>query len=255
VEDAVLWCAYGELYLSWGDFKKTRDAGWNRPFFTYALLFMCTGVPVARHGLNGWWVEQIKINPMIGPSAQTLIRMVAKQTTIIVIEGGWYRRFSPMVLQAGLIHYFLVMAALWFIGKAVEQFHGFAAATILFIIPAVGGISLSAIFLLEYISVGALGRIFGLVGTCITNIYINCQLLFSRHINTSDQGMRFYHLKVLLWLLFNIVVSCLVGFVSFVDNLAHLGAANKRDYGKESIKILLNVTENNSKDLAVAVTG
>jgi membrane associated rhomboid family serine protease len=73
---------------------------------------------------------------MIGPSAETLIKMGAKQTSLIVNQGEWYRLFSPMVLHAGLIHYFLNMMALWFIGKAVEQCHGFAAAAIIFVIPA-----------------------------------------------------------------------------------------------------------------------
>ena len=49
------------------------------------------------------------------------------------------------------------MIALWFIGYAVEQSHGFFAAALLFILPAVGGTLLSAIFLPEYISVGASG--------------------------------------------------------------------------------------------------
>lgn len=49
------------------------------------------------------------------------------------------------------------MLALWFIGYAVEQSHGFFAAALLFILPAVGGTLLSAIFLPEYISVGASG--------------------------------------------------------------------------------------------------
>ena len=88
------------------------------------------------------------------------------------------------------------MTALWFIGKAVEQCHGFAAAAILFIIPAVGGTILSAIFLPEYISVGASGGIFGLIGACIADICINWSLLFSKHVNTSDEGARFRHLKV-----------------------------------------------------------
>ncbi|KAL7517394.1 hypothetical protein ACHAWX_002319 [Stephanocyclus meneghinianus] len=160
---------------------------------------------------------------MIGPSAETLIRMGAKQTSLIVNRGEWYRLFSPMVLHAGLIHYFLNMTALWFIGKAVEQCHGFAAAAIIFIIPAVGGTIMSAIFLPEYISVGASGGIFGLIGACIADICINWSLLFSKHVNSSDEGTRFRHMKVLMWLLFDIVLNCLVGLTPFVDNFTHLG--------------------------------
>ena len=172
------------------------------------------------YALNGWKVEPLSVNPMIGPSAgelfeqtltnnnlaplkitntrlsETLIRMGAKQTSLIVNRGEWYRLFSPMVLHAGLIHYFLNMMALMFIGKAVEQCHGFTAAAILFIIPAVGGTIMSAIFLPEYISVGASGGIFGLIGACVADICINWSLLFSKHVNSNDEGTRFRHMKV-----------------------------------------------------------
>ncbi|KAL3799010.1 hypothetical protein HJC23_005149 [Cyclotella cryptica] len=222
-EDAAWRRAHKEPYLSWADFQQTRDTGWNRPFFTYILLVVCTVVLIASYGLNGWKVEPLSVNPMIGPSAETLLRMGAKQTSLIVNQGEWYRLFSPMVLHAGLIHYFLNMTALWFIGKAVEQCHGFAAAAIIFIIPAVGGTIMSAIFLPEYISVGASGGIFGLIGACIADICINWSLLFSKHVNSSDEGTRFRHLKVLMWLLFDIVINCLVGLTPFVDNFTHLG--------------------------------
>ena len=205
-EDAAWRRSHKEPYLSWTDFQTTRAVGWNRPFFTYILLFVCTVVMIASYGVNGWTIEPLSINPMIGPSAQTLIRMGAKQTSLIVEQGEWYRLFSPMVLHAGLIHYFLNMTALWFIGRAVEQCHGFAAAVILFIIPAVGGTILSAIFLSEYISVGASGGIFGLIGACIADICMNWSLLFSRHVNASDEGVRFRHMKVrFLLLLFSLL--------------------------------------------------
>ncbi|KAL9179853.1 hypothetical protein ACHAXT_007823 [Thalassiosira profunda] len=222
-EDAAWRRTHKEPYLSWTDFQQTRDKGFNRPFFTYLLLVVCTAFLIASYGVNGWQVEPLSVNPMIGPSAETLLKMGAKQTSLIVNQGEWYRLFSPMVLHAGLIHYFLNMTALWFIGKAVEQCHGFAAASILFIIPAVGGTILSAIFLPEYISVGASGGIFGLIGACVADICINWSLLFSKQVNASDKGIRFRHLKVLLWLLFDIVINCLVGLTPFVDNFTHLG--------------------------------
>ena len=72
--------------------------------------------------------------------------MGVTQTSLIINQGGWYRLFSPIVLYAGLIHYFLNMMALWFIGKAVEQCHSFNTTTILFIIPMMDGTILGAIF-------------------------------------------------------------------------------------------------------------
>lgn len=95
-----------------------RKQGYNRPFFTYILLIICTGSLLTSIALNGWSIEPISTNPMIGPSADTLVRMGAKETYLIVHQNEIWRVLSPMILHAGLIHYFLNMLALWFIGSA-----------------------------------------------------------------------------------------------------------------------------------------
>ena len=222
-EDAAWRREHGEPYLSWADFEDSRNSGFNRPWFTYFILVVCTGVLIASIGVNGWKIEPMSVNPMIGPSAETLVKMGAKLTTLIVVGGEWYRLFSPMVLHAGLIHYLLNMLALWFIGSAVEQAHGYLSAFIIFFISAVGGNILSAIFLPEYISVGASGGIFGLIGACVADIAINWRLLFSKEVNKNDSGTRLRHLKVLMWLVFDILINCLIGLTPFVDNFTHLG--------------------------------
>ena len=222
-EDAAWRREHGEPYLSWADFEDSRNSGFNRPWFTYFILVVCTAVLIASIGVNGWKVEPMSVNPMIGPSAETLVKMGAKQTTLIVVGGEWYRLFSPMVLHAGLIHYLLNMLALWFIGSAVEQAHGYLSAFIIFFISAVGGNILSAIFLPEYISVGASGGIFGLIGACVADIAINWRLLFSKEVNKNDSGTRLRHFKVLVWLVFDILINCLIGLTPFVDNFTHLG--------------------------------
>jgi membrane associated rhomboid family serine protease len=160
---------------------------------------------------------------MIGPSAETLIIVGAKQTSLIVQEKEWWRLVTPMVLHAGIIHFVLNMLAMWFIGYAVEMNHGFMAIAILFIVPAIGGTLLSALFLPEYISVGASGGIFGLIGGCIADIVTNWNLLFSKEVHISNDGQRFRNVKVLVWLLVDILLNVLIGLTPFVDNFTHLG--------------------------------
>jgi len=172
-------------------------------------------------GVNGWRFEPLNVNPLIGPSSETLIKCGARDTNLIVNEGQWYRLFTPMILHAGLVHFFFNMMALYFIGGAVESSHGFASAAVLFIIPAVGGNILSAICLPQYISVGASGGIFGLIGGCLADICLNWNLLFLK--TTTDKNTRLRHFYVLLWLGVDIFVNCLLGFTPFVDNFTHLG--------------------------------
>lgn len=224
-EDAAWRRQHDEPYLSWTDFEQARAKGYNRPFFTYFILLFCTVMLIASIGLNGWRVEPLSVNPMIGPSAETLLELGAKQTSLIVNDGEWFRLFSPMVLHAGIVHYLLNMLALWFVGSAIEQSHGFVNAAIAFIISGVGGTVLSAIFLPQYISVGASGGIFGFIGMCISDIVVNWNLLFLKGSDDDDEGYnpRIRHITILLWLVVDIVVNCIIGLTPFVDNFTHLG--------------------------------
>ena len=221
-EDAAWRREHGEPYLSWGDFEKARDKGMSsRPWFTYSIIFLCTIMLIVTFGVNGWKVEPLNVNPLIGPSAQTLIKVGARQTSLIVNEGQWYRLFTPILLHAGLIHYIINMLATWYIGSAVEQCHGSVSAAILFLVPAVGGNILSAIFLPQYISVGASGGIFGLIGGCCADIALNWSLLFLKTTTADEDRSR--HFKVLFWLFADIFLNTILGFTPFVDNFAHLG--------------------------------
>eukprot|EP00978_Attheya_sp_CCMP212_P019529 scaffold54850_cov60-Attheya_sp.AAC.3 len=215
-EDAAWRRVNGEPYLAWSDFEASKSSGINRPFFTYFILIVCTAALITSIGMNGWVVEELKVNPMIGPSAQTLIDMGAKKSNLIVNENQAWRLVSPMVLHAGLVHYVFNMLALWFIGSAVEKSHGSIAATILFVIPAIGGTILSAIFLPQFISVGASGGIFGLIGACLSDIVMNWNLLFSGFVNPDGQSSQ--HVMVLVFLFLDIVVNCALGLTPFVDN-------------------------------------
>lgn len=222
-EDAAWRRENNEPYLSWKDFETAKDTGFNQPFFTYCIMFICTACLVLSIGVNGWKIESLKDNPMIGPSAQTLIDVGAKKTSLIVTDREWFRLLSPMFLHAGVIHYVLNMLAFWFVGYAVEMNHGAVNAAILFIVPAIGGTIMSALFLPEYISVGASGGIFGLIGGCVADIMSNWNLLFSKVVNPTNDGKRFRHFWVLVWLFLDILLNVVIGLTPFVDNFTHLG--------------------------------
>jgi len=221
-EDAAWRRVNQEPYLSWSDYEKARDKGMNRPFFTYIAMVVCTIMMFVLFAMNGWKFEPLSENPLIGPSAKVLIDAGARVTDLIVNEGQWFRLVSPLVLHAGVIHYIFNMLALWFLGAAVEQSHGFTSAAILFFIPGIGGNILSAIFLPQYISVGASGGIFGLIGGCIADIALNWNLLFIRGENEGDASLR-QHWFAFAWLFVDIAANCLIGLTPYVDNFTHLG--------------------------------
>lgn len=215
-EDAAWRRANGEPYMSWADFDSSKKRGINRPFCTYFLLFACTVLLIASIAVNGWKVEPINVNPMIGPSSQTLIRMGAKDSDLIVNHSEAWRLVSSTVLHAGVVHYCINMLALWFVGAAIETTHGFVATAILFVMPAIGGTTFSAIFLPEYITVGASGGIFGLIGACLADIIMNWKLLFSDFVN--ENGKKHKHAMVVVFLVVDIILNCLIGLTPYVDN-------------------------------------
>jgi membrane associated rhomboid family serine protease len=222
-EDAAWRRNHGRPYLSWSDFDTLRTKGVNnRPWFTYFLMFLCSVMLLVEFGLGNWTVAPISGNPMIGPSAQAMIDSGARVTPLIVEQGQWFRIFSPLFLHAGLVHYGINMAALWFVGGAIEQSHGIVNAMILFFIPGVGGAILSAIFLPQYISVGASGGIFGLIGGCIADITLNWNLLFMKTEGDGNETKRRNSMAV-VWLLLDIFVNLLIGLTPYVDNFCHLG--------------------------------
>ena len=171
---------------------------------------------IASIAVNDWSFEPLDQNPMIGPSAETLLKMGAKDSYLIVNQNEAWRLLSSTVLHAGLLHYLVNMLALWFVGAAIETSHGFIAATILFVIPAVGGTILSAIFLPEYITVGASGGIFGLIGACLSDIIMNWKLLFCDFV--TENGKRHRHAMVVVFLFLDIILNSIIGLTPYVDN-------------------------------------
>jgi membrane associated rhomboid family serine protease len=215
-EDAAGRRANGEPYFSWADFDESKRSGSNRPFFTYFLLFVCTIMIIASIGVNGWKVEPLNANPMIGPSANTLILMGAKDANLIVHENESWRLLTSALLHAGLVHYFINMLALWFVGAAIEMSHGSIAACIIFTVSAIGGTILSALFLPEYITVGASGGIFGFVGACLADIVMNWKLLFCDFV--TENAKKQSHIMVILILIIDIALNSIIGLTPFVDN-------------------------------------
>lgn len=221
-EDAAWRRHNDEPYLAWTDFDDIRIRGFNRPWLTYGLIMACSVMMFLEIAFNSWSVESLSTNPLIGPSAQTLSELGARDTAKIVEEGQWWRLFTPLVLHAGIIHYFVNMAALFFIGGAVEQSHGMFSAFLIFLISGVGGNILSGIFLPQYISVGASGGIFGLIGACLADIMLNWNILFLKS-SQDDDKTRKRNMWAIFWISSEVIVNILLGTTPYIDNFTHLG--------------------------------
>jgi hypothetical protein len=102
----------------------------------------------------------------------------------------------------------------FFSGGAVEESHGLLNGMFFFFVPGIGANILSSVFLPQYISVGASGGIFGLIGGCIADITLNWKLLF---ISGADQDSTASkrNCAAVLGLVVEIVVNLCLGLSPF----------------------------------------
>jgi membrane associated rhomboid family serine protease len=195
----------------------------NRTWFTHAIALVFTTMMLVELGLSGWRFAPLNINPLIGPSSEQLIDLGARQTSLILEEGQWFRIVTPIFLHAGIVHYLTNMLAFWFIGGAIEEAHGIVTAIVLFFIPGVGGNILGATFLPQYISVGASGGTFGMIGGYFADIVLNWNILCSRDHDEDVLNWR-KNIAAIARLAIGIIALLVLGVTPFIDNFTHLGA-------------------------------
>jgi membrane associated rhomboid family serine protease len=78
-------------------------------------------------------------------------------------NGGWWRLVTTMFLHASLVHIGFNMFALWVIGTPVEQYLGRARYLGLYFVSGLAG-SAGALIQTPFVTVGASGAIFGILG-------------------------------------------------------------------------------------------
>ncbi|WP_226583033.1 rhomboid family intramembrane serine protease [Halobacillus litoralis] len=140
-------------------------------------------------------------------SVLTLIDYGAKYNPAIV-EGEWWRILTSMFLHIGMIHLFMNMLALFYLGVAVERIYGSGRFFFIYMLAGLFG-GLASFMLNPHVAAGASGAIFGLFGALIFFGIQYKQLFF----------------RTLGWnLIFIILLNISFGLlVPQVDNGAHIG--------------------------------
>ncbi|WP_205207676.1 rhomboid family intramembrane serine protease [Bacillus sp. P14.5] len=125
----------------------------GKPFFTYVFIALQLAV--------------FFIMEMAGGSQNTenLIRYGAKYNPLI-LEGEWWRFFTPVVIHIGFLHLLMNTFALYFLGMAVERIFGSARFLFIYIFAGFTGTLASFVFT-NSLSAGASGAIFGCFGALL----------------------------------------------------------------------------------------
>jgi rhomboid protease GluP len=167
----------------------------GKPFFTY--LFLAVQILV------------FLLMELRGGSTDTsiLIKFGAKFNPLI-LEGEWWRFFTPMVLHIGILHLFMNSLALFYLGPMVERIFGNMRFVFLYIFAGFAGSAASFLFS-PNLSAGASGAIFGCFGALLY-FGMTFPKLFFR-----TMGMN---------ILIVLVINLVFGFtMPGIDNAGHIG--------------------------------
>ena len=170
----------------------------KQPIITYGIIAICALMFIMTYFFgNG------------SNDSMTLIKFGANASWLVK-NGEYFRIFSCMFLHAGIIHLLCNMYSLYVIGPQIESFYGKLKYLFIYIFSGICGSILSLAFAANnYISVGASGAIFGLLGA---------MLYFGYH-------YRVYLGNVLKSQIVPVIlVNLFIGFMlTGVDNFAHIG--------------------------------
>ena len=184
--------------------KKAEDIFSKKtPIMTYIFMGIC----IILYILSGLYSANIlELNATVLYKFGALVNFDMMGNNITQL----YRLVTSVFLHGGLIHLICNMYSLYVLGPQLESFFGKVKYAIIFIGSGVIGNLLSMAFLQDtYVSVGASGAIFGLLGAL---------LYFGYHYRVYLSGVIKSQIIPL------IVLNLIIGFVgTSINNLAHIG--------------------------------
>jgi len=126
----------------------------------------------------------------------------------LVLNGEFYRLFTTAFLHIGVVHLLVNCYSLYVIGSQLESFLGKFKFLFVYLISALSG-SLMSIIFNSYVSAGASGAIFGLLGSLLYFGY-NYRVFLGNVLKSQIIPL--------------IVLNLSLGFmISGIDNAAHIG--------------------------------
>ncbi|MEI5905852.1 rhomboid family intramembrane serine protease [Bacillus spongiae] len=167
----------------------------SKPFFTYLL--------VITQCLLFLWLEL-----QGGSTNPSVLQKYGAKDNLLILDGEWWRFFTPTFLHIGLLHLLMNTIALYFIGSEVERIFGKVRFLFIYLLSGMFG-SMASFLFTDSLSAGASGAIFGCFGALLYFGYTYPQIFFR------TMGMN---------VLLIIGINLLFGFsIQGIDNAAHIG--------------------------------
>jgi membrane associated rhomboid family serine protease len=210
------WIEYQELQVRRNKCR-TRALRW----FANGMFLASTVLLLVSFAMNGWRLESMSVNPMVGPNAATLLRLGALQRSNIVVKKQWYRIVTAVPLHTGVLHWLMNGAAMLWMSRSCVRAETSSCSRhfiVAFVVAAIGGNVCSAAYSPFTVSMGASGGLFGWLGYCLADAAANFRLL-----SRSDDGHPFPRRTAIAWLALELVLLVGLGMTPYVDNFAHTG--------------------------------
>lgn len=183
------------------------------PWLGYLILAGCfAGFGYSLY-LTPGILAPLAVNPLIGPTSDSLVKSGAK--VVCLINGPqqqWWRLVSPMWLHGGVVHLGTNLNMLVQLGFDLERQAGPLKFAIIYIFSSIFSMVASSLLSPQSVTVGASGALFGLFGAYLAELITNCHLLSFR-----DGLCAFASLG------FSIAINLAIGLLPFIDNFAHIG--------------------------------
>jgi rhomboid protease GluP len=168
-----------------------------RPYVTYVLIGICVVVYLLQAATS--YFVHIDIPAALGVKDNNLI-----------MQGQFWRLFTPIFLHGSIIHIGFNMYALFYIGPMLERFYGRWRYLGLFLLSGFGGNVISFMFS-QYQSLGSSTAIFGLLGAQGVLLYQNREIFGS------------IARRALSQVILIAVVNLVIGLTPGIDNWGHIG--------------------------------
>lgn len=143
-----------------------------------------------------------------GRSYDELLILSGAKINSYIIQGQYWRLFTPIFLHGGILHLLVNCYSLYILGSLVERLFGRGKFIVSYLVAGIVGNLLSFMFVEGY-SVGASGAIFGLMG-----------MLLYYGIENPAQFKHYFGKSVLSTIMINLIYGM---SIPGIDNCAHLG--------------------------------
>ncbi|KAH6819545.1 Rhomboid-related intramembrane serine protease family protein [Perilla frutescens var. frutescens] len=149
-------------------------------------------------------------NPLLGPSASALDSMGALRLRYLANDNQLWRLFTSPCLHAGVLHLIISLSSMIFVGIHLEQEFGPLRIGAIYILSALMGCLVAALFLEDRPSVASSGPLFGLLGATLSGLI---------------QNWKFYSKKFATLIAFVtiLIINFVIGLMPLVNNFSNIG--------------------------------